>query len=191
LHDWNLDFAAWCSYKYLNSGPGSLGSIFIHDRHGMDLTIPRLSGWWGHNKETRFTMRDDFDPLPGAEGWQLSNPPILPMAAMRASLEIFDAAGMDNLQSISRANVSHLYDALSTHPQVRIITPARAEERGSQLSLFIEENGRHLFDQLTGQGVIADWREPNVIRIAVASLYNTQDDIDTFLQILQQTLIQA
>ena len=191
LHDWNVDFAAWCSYKYLNSGPGSLGSIFIHDRHGMDLSIPRLSGWWGHNKETRFKMRDDFDPLPGAEGWQLSNPPILPMAAMRASLEIFDAAGMENLQSISRINVKRLYDALTSLPHVRVITPSNPEERGSQLSLFIEEHGRLLFDQLTVQGVIADWREPNVIRIAVASLYNTQDDIDTFIHILQQTLIPA
>src|SRR6185503_8634707 len=101
LHEWNVDFAAWCSYKYLNSGPGSLGSVFIHERHGLNPDTLRLSGWWGHNKETRFGMRDDFDPLPGAEGWQLSNPPILPLAAMRASLGIFDSAGINNLRNSS------------------------------------------------------------------------------------------
>jgi kynureninase len=191
LHDWDVDFAAWCSYKYLNSGPGSLGSIFVHEKHGNDLTIPRLSGWWGHNKETRFKMRDDFDPLPGAEGWQLSNPPILPMAAMRASLEIFEAAGIANLQAIARVNVQRLYDALVVLPHVQILTPSNPDERGSQLSLFFEENGRALFDHLSAQGVIADWREPNVIRIAAASLYNTTTDIDTFINILQQTSVQV
>lgn len=187
LHEWNVDFAAWCSYKYLNSGPGSLAGIFVHDRHGMDLSVPRLSGWWGHNKETRFRMRDEFDPLPGAEGWQLSNPPILPLAAMRASMEIFDAAGIQNLRHISAANTSYLYEALSSHPKIKIITPANAEERGSQLSLLVTPNGRAMFDKLTKEGVIADWREPDVIRIAAASLYNTQSDLERLIDLVFAT----
>ncbi|HEX5111785.1 MAG TPA: kynureninase [Saprospiraceae bacterium] len=184
LHDWNVDFAAWCSYKYLNSGPGSLGAVFIHDQHGQDLSIPRLSGWWGHNKETRFKMRDDFDPLPGAEGWQLSNPPILPLAAMRASLEIFDEAGIQNLRAISKINSQKMYDALTSTPHIKLITPADPEQRGCQLSLLVEENGRGVFDHLSKAGVIADWREPNVIRIAPVPLYNTSEDIDRFVSIL-------
>lgn len=184
LHEWNVDFAAWCSYKYLNSGPGSLGAIFIHDQHGQDLSIPRLSGWWGHNKETRFKMRDDFDPLPGAEGWQLSNPPILPLAAMRASLEIFDEAGIQNLRAISKINSQRMYDALVSIPHVKLITPADPTQRGCQLSLLVEENGRMVFDHLSKAGVIADWREPNVIRIAPVPLYNTMEDIDRFVSIL-------
>jgi len=186
LHDWKVDFAAWCSYKYLNSGPGSLGSIFIHDKHGMDLTTPRLSGWWGHNKETRFRMRDDFDPLPGAEGWQLSNPPILPLAAMRASMEIFDEAGIQNLRMTAKQNSQILFDALNTIPQIKIITPSDPVERGCQLSLLVTPNGRQMFDRLTKAGVIADWREPDVIRIAPVPLYNTSEDIERFVDILNQ-----
>jgi len=184
LHEWNVDFAAWCSYKYLNSGPGSLGAVFIHDKHGQDLSTPRLSGWWGHNKETRFKMRDDFDPLPGAEGWQLSNPPILPLAAMRASLEIFDEAGIQNLSSVSKTNSQLMYDALASIPHVKLITPADPEQRGCQLSLLVEQNGRAVFDHLSKAGVIADWREPNVIRIAPVPLYNTTEDIECFVSIL-------
>ena len=186
LHEWNVDFAAWCSYKYLNSGPGSLGAIFIHDKHGQDLSIPRLSGWWGHNKETRFKMRDDFDPLPGAEGWQLSNPPILPLAAMRASLEIFDEAGIQNLRTVSKINSQRMYDALASIPHVKLITPADPDQRGCQLSLLVEQNGRQVFDHLSKAGVIADWREPNVIRIAPVPLYNTAEDIERFINILTQ-----
>jgi kynureninase len=186
LHDWDVDFAAWCSYKYLNSGPGSLGAIFVHDRHGEDLSIPRLSGWWGHNKETRFRMRDAFDPLSGAEGWQLSNPPILPLAAMRASLEIFNEAGIENLRKTSVATISKLYNALSAIEGIRIITPENESERGCQLSLLVEKNGRKAFDYLSQRGVIADWREPNVIRIAPVPLYNTLSDIDELVHILKE-----
>jgi kynureninase len=186
LHDWKVDFAAWCSYKYLNSGPGSLGGIFIHDNHGLDLSTPRLSGWWGHNKETRFRMRDEFDPLPGAEGWQLSNPPILPLAAMRASLEIFDEAGIQNLRAASKLNSQILFDALSTIPQIKIITPSDPEQRGCQLSLLVTPHGRQVFDRLSKAGVIADWREPDVIRVAAAPLYNTSEDIDRFVSILNE-----
>lgn len=184
LHDWGVDFAAWCSYKYLNSGPGSLGGIFIHDKHGQDLSVPRLAGWWGHNKQTRFKMRDDFDPLPGAEGWQLSNPPILPLAAMRASMELFDQAGISNLREASRENVQILFDALKNTGKIEIITPENPDERGCQLSLLVKENGRALFDHLSNQGVIADWREPDVIRIAPVPMYNTREDIDGFLNII-------
>ena len=185
LHDWDVDFAAWCSYKYLNSGPGSLGGIFIHDRHGEDLSVPRLSGWWGHNKTTRFRMRDEFDPLPGAEGWQLSNPPILPLAAMRASMELFDQAGIQQLRKASRGNVQFLYDALSTSEKIKILTPANPDERGSQLSLLVKDDGRQLFDHLAKHGVIADWREPDVIRIAAAPLYNTLDDVEQFVSLVE------
>jgi kynureninase len=190
LHDWNVDFAAWCSYKYLNSGPGGLSGIFIHERHGMDLSIPRLSGWWGHNKETRFKMRDAFDPLPGAEGWQLSNPPILPLAALRASLDLFDMAGIANLHDINRPLVTELYDKLSELPGIDIITPCDPARRGCQLSLFVERHGRALFDRLGQEGVIADWREPNVIRIAHVPLYNTREDADRLVQIMHDVLYQ-
>lgn len=188
LHDWDVDFAAWCSYKYLNSGPGSLGAIFIHDKHGQDLSVPRLSGWWGHNKETRFRMRDAFDPLRGAEGWQLSNPPILPMAAMRASMEIFDVVGMQTLRTAAKNTMSNVYDQLNAIDGIRIITPENIEERGCQLSLLIENNGRETFEYLSSEGVVADWREPNVIRIAPVPLYNTQSDIDRFVDILRSLL---
>ena len=185
LHEWDVDFAAWCSYKYLNSGPGSLGSIFVHDRLGQDLSIPRLSGWWGHNKTTRFRMRDEFDPLPGAEGWQLSNPPILPLAAMRASMELFDEAGIVQLRDTSKENVRYMYDALSASGKIQLITPENPAERGCQLSLMVGRDGRPMFDYLTSQGVIADWREPDVIRIAAAPLYNTREDVERFVRLVE------
>ena len=188
LHEWDVDFAAWCSYKYLNSGPGSLAGIFIHDKLGMDLSIPRLSGWWGHNKETRFKMRDDFDPLPGAEGWQLSNPPILPLAAMRSSLELFDAAGIKNLRDVSKENSLRLFSTLASFQQIKVITPTDPDQRGCQVSMFVEKDGRKVFEQLSNAGVISDWREPNVIRIAPVPLYNTMDDIDRFAQVLSNAL---
>ena len=184
LHDWNIDFAAWCSYKYLNSGPGSLGAVFIHNKYGQDLSVPRLSGWWGHNKETRFKMRDEFDPLPGAEGWQLSNPPILPLAAMRASMEIFDEAGIQNLRDASAKLMTDFYQSLQSMKGIKIITPENPVARGCQLSLLVKNEGRKMFDHLSKHGVIADWREPDVIRIALVPLYNTNDDIEEFLNAL-------
>ncbi len=190
LHDSGADFAAWCSYKYLNSGPGGLSGIFIHERHGHDFSLPRFAGWWGHNKETRFGMRDAYDPLPGAEGWQLSNPPILPLAALRASLEIFESATMDVL----RARSIHLTSLLEKlilgldHPSLQIFTPSDPESRGCQLSLYIKTDGRKLFNHLTTKGVIADWREPNVIRVAPVPLYNNDNDILQFAGILKDGL---
>jgi kynureninase len=186
LHLSGADFAAWCSYKYLNSGPGSLSGIFIHERHAFQFQLPRFAGWWGHNKETRFGMRDSFDPLPGAEGWQLSNPPILPMAAMRASLEEFSNAGMSNLREKSILLTGYLAFLLDkqAHDSFEIITPKNSSSRGCQLSIHVKEKGKEVFDQISKAGVIADWREPDVIRVAPVPLYNSYLDVWRFAQML-------
>lgn len=190
LHDSNVDFAAWCTYKYLNSGPGSVGGCFIHERHSRAFHLPRFTGWWGHNKETRFGMRDDFDPIPGAEGWQLSNPPILSLAAIRSSLDIFDEVGMKALIQKSKKLTGYLEDLLeSSNDKVTIITPRNPSERGCQLSLqIINGNGKAVFDTITAKGVIADWREPDVIRVAPAPLYNSYKDVFDFTTILSSAL---
>lgn len=191
LHDANIDFAAWCTYKYLNSGPGSVGGCFIHERHAHSFNLPRFAGWWGHNKETRFGMRDGFDPIPGAEGWQLSNPPILSLAAIRASLDIFDEVGMDALQKKSKKLTGYLEDLLLKNlaEEVEIITPANPKERGCQLSLQINSGaGKTVFEAITEKGVIADWREPDVIRIAPAPLYNSFEDVYNFVTLLKEEL---
>ncbi len=190
LHDSGVDFAAWCTYKYLNSGPGSVGGCFIHERHAKAFDLPRFAGWWGHNKETRFGMRDDFDPLPGAEGWQLSNPPILSLAAIRASLDIFDTVGMKALHEKSKKLTGYLETLLQDlSNEVNIISPENPNERGCQLSLQITKGGgRMIFDEITKNGVIADWREPDVIRIAPVPLYNTYEDIFHFVEILKNAL---
>ena len=187
LHDSGADFAAWCSYKYLNSGPGALSGCFVHDRHRYDLDLPRFSGWWGHNKKTRFKMGPEFSLLPGAEGWQLSNPPILPMACMMASLEIFAEAGMNRLRNKSVQMTSFflgLLEELDTD-QLSVITPAETESRGSQLSIRMHTADRSLFEKLTETGVVADWREPDVIRVACAPLYNSFRDVVDFVHILR------
>lgn len=191
LHDSGADFACWCSYKYLNSGPGSLSGIFVHQRHARAFDLPRFAGWWGHNKETRFGMRDPFDPLPGAEGWQLSNPPILPMAAMRASLELFETAGMPQLRQKSIKLTNYLHELLTDDDiaeHITVITPAESQHRGCQLSLFVHKGGKEVFDNITRAGVIADWREPNVIRIAPVPLYNKFEDVWQFVQLLKSAI---
>ncbi len=188
LHDWNVDFAAWCSYKYLNSGPGGLSGVFVHERHGNREDLPRFSGWWGHDQQTRFLMGPDFKPMSGAEGWQLSNPPILPMASLRASLEIFDEAGMKNLRKKS-CQLTDFTEFLINNlgaKNVAIITPRDPAQRGCQLSLVVRKNGRAVFDQLTKSGVICDWREPDVIRIAPVPLYNSFEDVFRFYEILSR-----
>lgn len=188
LHEWGVDFAAWCSYKYLNSGPGGVSGVFVHDRHAQAFDLPRFAGWWGHDKATRFKMPDDFVPIPGAEGWQLSNAPILAMAALRASMEIFDEAGMVALKEKSRLLTAYqaflLEDVCAQH-NIRIITPDDPDHRGCQLSLQTQENGKALFDKLTQAGVICDWREPDVIRIAPVPLYNSFMDCWRFADILR------
>jgi len=182
LHDWGPDFACWCSYKYLNSGPGSLAGAFVHQRHEQ-TERPRFAGWWGHDKESRFKMGPDFRPIPGAEGWQLSNPPILSLAAVKASLEIFDEVGMKALREKSLKLTGFLLELLQGHDGFHIMTPTTEDDRGCQLSLVVEKNGRRVFDALTESGVVCDWREPDCIRIAPVPLYNSFGDVLKFSQI--------
>jgi len=191
LHDWNVDFAAWCHYKYLNSGPGATAGYFVHERHHGLSDIPRFEGWWGHDKETRFQMPEKFVPIPTAEAWQLSNVPVMAMAPIRASLDIIDRAGFPELQKKSRALTAYLqevldYVAQSTGKSLEIITPKDA--RGAQISVHVHGYGRPLFDYLMSEGVITDWREPNVIRMAPVPLYNSFEDIRHFGEILQSYL---
>ena len=190
LHDWGPDFAVWCPYKYLNSGPGSLSGCFVHQRHAHWTDMPRFAGWWGHDQETRFRMGPEFRAMPGAEGWQLSNPPILPLAAMRVSLEIFQEAGIDNLRRKSEQLTGYLSDLLKElgPDRVAVITPEALEQRGCQLSLVVKNNARAVFDKLAAQGVICDWREPDVIRIAPVPLYNTFEEAWRFAAILDEAL---
>ena len=191
LHDADVDFAAWCTYKYLNSGPGSVGGCFVHERHAKAFDLPRFAGWWGHNKETRFGMRDAFDPLIGAEGWQLSNPPILSLAAIRASLDIFDEVGMDALIEKSRKLTGYLEELVWTlgPSHIEILTPGNPEMRGCQLSLrLVQRSGKAVFEAITKKGVVADWREPDVIRVAPAPLYNSFEDVYMFFEVLKNEL---
>ncbi|MFZ1731261.1 MAG: kynureninase [Bacteroidota bacterium] len=182
LHDWDVDFAAWCSYKYLNAGPGSTAGAFVHERHARRSDLPRFAGWWGHDKTTRFAMPAEFHPIEGAEGWQLSNPSILPLAAMRAALDLFAQAGMDRLREKSVRLTGYLDFMLNSKPrdEWRIITPSDPEQRGCQLSIRLPQNGRRLFDYLAAADVICDWREPDVIRVAPVPLYNSFDDVRRF-----------
>lgn len=191
LHDSGADFAVWCSYKYINSGPGSLGGCFVHERHANDKSLPKFAGWWGHNKETRFGMRDGFDPIPGVESWQLSNPPILSMAAILASLKIFEDAGISNLRKkaiLLTGYLEFLVDELNDE-RIKIITPRDPKQRGSQLSIQVKSADKTLFDKITEKGVIADWREPDVIRIAPVALYNSFEDVFNFVNILKGELV--
>lgn len=187
LHDWGVDFAAWCGYKYLNSSPGGVSGIFVHERHAYNPELPRFAGWWGYDKETRFQMEPGFNPMRGAEGWQLSNAPILGMAAHLASLDIFDEAGMDRIgekRDLMTAYLEFVIEDISKRNSDRctfeIITPKDKTKRGAQLSILAHGQGKSLFDALTKKGVIADWREPNVIRIAPAPLYNSFEDCYNF-----------
>ena len=196
LHDWNVDFAAWCGYKYLNSSPGGVSGLFVHERHAHDKTLPRFAGWWGHNKEARFQMEPGFDPIPGAEGWQLSNAPVLGMAAHLASLEIFEEAGMERIaqkRNQLTAFLAFLIEDVSERNKEKcsfeIITPKSPSERGAQLSILAKGQGKQLLDRLTDLGVIADWREPNVIRIAPAPLYNSYEDCFLFAQYLESAIL--
>ena len=190
LHDWSVDFAAWCSYKYLNSGPGGIGGCFIHERHASDFDLPRFAGWWGHDKETRFLMKPDFLPIKGAEGWQLSNPPIFQMASHRASLEIFDEAGMESLTGKSRKLTGYLEFLLNEidNGRISLITPKDSSERGCQLSIRVKDADKNLFKAISERGVIADWREPDVIRVAPVPLYNSFADVYKFAEILKNCL---
>ena len=190
LHDSGCDFAVWCNYKYLNSGPGSLGGVFVHERHAHNADLPRFTGWWGHNKETRFKMRDAFEPIPGAEAWQLSNPPILSMAAIWASLKLFQEAGIQNLRKKAIALTGYMEFLVEQLGEevVKIITPSDPNQRGSQLSIQVKNADKKLFDKITDQGVIADWREPDVIRVSAVPMYNNFEDVYHFSKILKEAI---
>lgn len=190
LHETGADFAVWCTYKYLNGGPGSLGGCFVHERHAHNTELNRFAGWWGHNKKTRFNMRKDFDALPGAEGWQLSNPPILSMAAIRASLDIFAEAGFYNLRTKSEKLTGYLEFLVDEmkNDAVKVITPRNPEERGCQLSIQVKDADKKLHTKLTEAGVVSDWREPDVIRIAPTPLYNSFEDVFKFSERLKVVL---
>ena len=190
LHDNGPDFAVWCTYKYLNSGPGSLGGCFVHERHHTDKNIQRFTGWWGQNKDTRFNMRKGFDPIPTAEGWQLSNPPILSMAAVKASLDIFEEAGMKNIRAKSEKLTGYLEFLVNDldNDHISIITPSNPSQRGCQLSIQVKNADKSLHKKLTEAGVISDWREPDVIRVAPAPLYNSFEDVYEMVERLKKIL---
>ena len=194
LHNWNVDFACWCSYKYLNSGPGGVAGVFINKKHITNTELPRLAGWWGYEKATRFKMEKGFKPIETAEGWQLSNAPILSMAAHKAALDLFEDAGMENLIAKGKLLSSYLFfiideiNAGLKKKVIEIITPRHDKERGCQVSLLMIEKGKEVFDALKQHGVLADWREPNVIRVAPVPLYNTFTDVFTFGQIVKAIL---
>ena len=193
LHEWDVDCAVWCSYKYLNSGPGGVGGLYVHEKHGNNDNLLRLGGWWGVPEETRFLMKKGFIPAKGAQGWQLSNAQVFQMAALKASLDIFDEAGLGHLTKKSERLTGYaerlINDVVQHHPAsaMKIITPSNPKQRGAQLSIAIESHGKDLHRILTSAGVISDWREPNIIRIAPVPLYNSYYDVFMFAQILRQS----
>ena len=190
LHDSGVDFAAWCTYKYLNSGPGSLSGLFVHEKHAQRKDLPRFSGWWNHNKETRFNMRQPFDVMSGAEGWQLSNPPILSMAAIKASLDIFDKVGMSALLNKSK-KLTGFFEYLIheiASDTIKIITPTHPNERGCQLSLQVKNADKNLHKKLTENNIITDWREPDVIRCAPVPMYTSFEDVYCMVKTLESLL---
>ncbi len=192
LHDWNADFACWCSYKYLNSGPGSVAGAFVHERH-LGVGLPLFAGWWGHDKKERFKMERTFKPMPTAEAWQVSNAPVFSMALHRVALEQFDRAGISNLRAKSEVLTGYLAFIIAevakeTGTRLEVITPNDPAQRGCQLSILAHGHGKGLFDELTRLGVVADWREPNVIRVAPVPMYNSFEDVWRFGQILKECL---
>jgi len=193
LHDWDVDFAAWCSYKYLNAGPGAVAGVFVHKRHAYNPSLPRFAGWWGNDPSTRFTMPNEFIPAAGADGWQLSNAPVLSMAALRASMEHFESAGMDRLMAKSKMLTGYLEfiigevnKSCAGKNTITVITPQHA--RGCQLSLIIGNHGKEIHGELSANGVISDWRHPDVIRVAPVPLYNNYTDIFTFGSLLRNAI---
>jgi kynureninase len=189
LHDWNVDFAVWCSYKYLNGGPGCVAGCYVHERHAAE-DLPRFAGWWGHDEQTRFRMGPNFQPTRGAEGWQLSNPPIMAMAPLRASLEIFDEVGMPALREKSISLTGYLESLLDDRhsQQFSIITPRDPAQRGAQLSLRVPHRGRAVLERLAEEGVLCDFREPDILRVAPMPLYNTYLDVHKFVERLSVAL---
>jgi kynureninase len=195
LHDWDVDFACWCTYKYLNSGPGAIGGAFIHEKHHNE-NLPRFAGWWGYDKPTRFKMEKGFKAMPGAEGWQLSTPAMFLYAAHLAALEIFEEAGWNKIINKQKLLTSYLWYLLdeinnsSSKKIIEFITPRNEKDRGCQVSMLMLEKGKNIYDGLMQQGVFTDWREPNVIRLAPVPLYNTFDEIWKFADILKKLIAQ-
>tara|TARA_R110002049_G_scaffold13949_5_gene59907 strand:+ start:760 stop:2040 length:1281 start_codon:yes stop_codon:yes gene_type:complete len=192
LHDWGVDFATWCSYKYLNSGPGNVSGIFVHQKYSNDNQLPRFAGWWGHNEEERFKMEKGFKHMQGADGWLVSNDNVLGLAAHQASLDLFAKAGIENLRRKSQLLTSYLEfairETISDTNSLEIITPLKPTDRGCQLSLLIHNKGKRVFDSWIEKGVVADWRNPNVIRLAPTPMYNSFQDVYEFSQILKNSL---
>lgn len=192
LHKHEVDFAVWCSYKYLNSGPGGIAGAFVHEKHAHRFDLPRLAGWWGHHEKERFQMKKGFVPMAGVDGWQLSNVPVLTSAAHLASLVIFERAGIAALRKKSVQLTSYFEFLLNQIPDANekfeILTPSDAAQRGCQLSIFMKKDGQKVFNKLTREGVIADWREPNVIRAAPVPLYNTFEEVFRFCEIFRSAL---
>jgi kynureninase len=195
LHNWNVDFAAWCSYKYMNSGPGNASGCFVHEKHHTNPDLPRFAGWWGHNKERRFKMEAEFDPIQAADGWQISNLPVLSLAPYLASVEMFAEIGMEALIEKRDQITAYLEFILreidkEVKGSFEIITPSNPSERACQLSVFLHGEGRSLFDYLMKNGVVVDWREPNVIRLAPVPLYCSFEDMYNFGQILKRGILE-
>jgi kynureninase len=186
LHEWGVDFAAWCNYKYLNSGPGAVGGAYVHERHGNDPSLPRFGGWWGYDEATRFQMKKGFKPQAGAAGWQISNAQVISMAVHKAALDIYDEAGLDNLREKSIQLTGYLEFLLKDNKKITIITPSDPAQRGCQVSLLVKKDGKVLFEKLGQEGIIADWREPNVIRVAPVPLYNTYSDVLRLAEVLNE-----
>lgn len=192
LHDWDVDFAAWCSYKYLNSGPGGVSGVFINERYVTDKHFPRLAGWWGQREEIRFQMQKEFDPTPTAEGWMVSNSGIFNMTNLLASLEVFKRAGIEQLRVKSIKLTGYLeyliHEADPKEEYIKMITPSGTNERGCQLSMFVFDKSEDLFNLLTKKGVILDWRRPDVIRVSPAPLYNSFMDVYNFYKLLVESM---
>lgn len=198
LHEWNVDFACWCSYKYLNSGPGGVSGVYIHEKHCDNTDLPRFAGWWGHDKDTRFLMEKGFQPIQSAEAWQMSNAPVLTMAAHKSAIDIFDEVGMDKLltkQRLLSGYLEFIIDTISDEQLnkaegkwLEVITPRDWNQRGCQVSVIAHGFGKELFNALTEEGVITDWREPNAIRMAPVPLYNSFEDIYRFGEILTKAV---
>jgi kynureninase len=193
LHDWNADFAVWCCYKYLNAGPGAVGGCFVHERHANRPDLPRFAGWWGHDKAARFQMGPNFHPIPGAEGWQISNPPVLSSAPLLASLAVFEKAGIGRLREKSLALTAYMRRLIEARlpGAVDIVTPRDAAGHGNQLSLRLllpRDEAKRCYERLTGEGVVGDWREPNTLRVSAAPLYNSFQDMLTAVEALTRAV---
>ncbi|HEX6915855.1 MAG TPA: kynureninase [Chitinophagaceae bacterium] len=194
LHDWEVDFACWCSYKYLNSGPGGVAGVYIHEKHAKNKKTPRFGGWWGYDKESRFKMEKGFNPIATTEGWQLSNAPVLSMAAHKAALDIFEEAGMNRIHAKRKLLTAFLHFVINEinveqeKRMLHVITPAEPDQHGCQISILMESRGKEVFHELTKKGVIADWREPNVIRAAPVPLYNSFEDVWRFGSIIRNII---